>query len=76
MTAVSLSFMAFAFDKTFTIGLVFKGLVGYRKVALIVYPILFVLGAVMCNAVLLSYELFIVFYMAFFSFFHTQNAEY
>lgn len=73
MTAISLSFMTFAFAKTFTTGAVFKGLVGYGKVALIVYPVILVLGAVMSNAVLLSYELFTVFYMPLFLVFFLLN---
>lgn len=72
-TAISISLMAIAFAKTFTAGKMSKFLTGYSLAAIITYTFLLLLGAIIENKTLISYELFTVFFMPLFVVFFIIN---
>lgn len=72
-TAVSISLMAFAFAQKFTTNRTTKYLVGYGKIALVIYTLILVLGSIFNNQLMISYELFTVFFMPLFLVFFIIN---
>lgn len=72
-TAISISLMTFAFAHTFTKNKTNIYLIGYGKIALVVYTIILILGAVLNNQIMISYELFTIFYMPLFLIFFIIN---
>ena len=72
-TAISISLMGFAFAKSFTTGKCLMYLKGYSEVALILYTILLIIGSVISSQLLISYELFTVFFMPLFVVFFVIN---
>jgi hypothetical protein len=72
-TAISISLMGFAFSKRFTKGKVTSYLKMYSEIAIILYTIVLVLGAILENSILISYELFSIFFMPLFVVFFLVN---
>lgn len=72
-TAISISLMAFAFAQTFTANKTTKYLIGYGKVALVGYTVILILGSILNNQIMISYELFTVFFMPLFLVFFILN---
>lgn len=72
-TAISISLMGFAFAKHFTKGKRLKYLKKYSEIALIIYTVLLLMGAILENKTLISYELFSVFFMPLFLAFFIIN---
>lgn len=72
-TAMSISLMAFAFAQRFTTNRTTKYLIGYGNIALVVYTVILVIGSILNNQILISYELFTVFFMPLFLVFFIIN---
>lgn len=72
-TAMSISLMAFAFAQRFTTNRTTKYLIGYGKIALVIYTVILVLGSILNNQLMISYELFTVFFMPLFLVFFIVN---
>lgn len=73
ITAISISIMAIAFADRFSSGKVKKYLSGYGKIAIVVYTLILLLGAIIENQLMISYELFTVFFMPLFVVFFIIN---
>lgn len=72
-TAMSISLMAFAFAQRFTTNRTTKYLIGYGNIALVVYTVILVIGSILNNQLMISYELFTVFFMPLFLMFFIIN---
>ncbi|MBN2299549.1 MAG: hypothetical protein JXC31_00010 [Acholeplasmataceae bacterium] len=73
VTAISIVVMAIAFAKDFMSKLKQKYLIRYALVALVTYIILLVMGSILENRVLISYEVFTIFFMPLFVVFFIIN---
>lgn len=73
LTAISIAIMAIAFAKDFLSKDKQKYLIGYAKIALVVYTIILVLGSIIENKVMISYEIFTLFFMPLFVVFFVIN---
>jgi len=73
VTAISIALMAIAFAQEFLRKDRQKHLIGYAKVALIVYTVLLVMGSILENRLLISYEIFTIFFMPLFVVFFVIN---
>jgi hypothetical protein len=73
VTAISIAMMAVAFAQEFLNKDHQKYLVRYAKYALIVYTVLLVTGSILENRILISYEIFTVFFMPLFVVFFVIN---
>lgn len=72
-TAISISLMAQAFANRFSRDKTKTYLNGYGRIALIVYTLILLLGALFENRIMISYELFTVFFMPLFVVFFVIN---
>lgn len=72
-TAISISLMGFAFAKQFTNGKTKIYLKRYSEVALFVYIFILLLGSILSNHLLISYEIFSLFFMPLFLVFFVLN---
>lgn len=72
-TAISISLMGFAFAKRFTTGKTLKYLKRYSEIVLFGYTGLLLLGSILENQLLISYELFTIFFMPLFVVFFIIN---
>jgi len=75
VTAISISLMAKAFAERFTKNNLNKYLSGYGYFALIAYTTILLIGAIVNNQLLISYELFTVFFMPLFLVFFLINIK-
>ena len=73
MTAISISLMAKAFAETFTQNKIKKFLINYGNIAMIGYTVILLLGTIIENQFMISYELFTVFFMPLFIVFFVIN---
>ncbi len=73
VTAISISLMAIGFAERFTHNKTKQYLIGYGKIALVLYTVILLLGAVLNNQMMISYELFTVFFMPLFLVFFIIN---
>lgn len=73
VTAISISLMVKAFAEKFTENNLKKYLKGYGHIALIIYTIILMIGAAMQNQLMISYELFTLFFMPLFLVFFIIN---
>ena len=73
VTAISIAMMAIAFAQEFLNKDHQKYLIRYAKYALIVYTVLLVTGSILENRILISYEIFTVFFMPLFVVFFVIN---
>jgi hypothetical protein len=73
VTAISISIMAIAFAEMFAKDKVKRYLSGYGKIAIIVYTFILLLGSILENELMISYELFTVFFMPLFVVFFVIN---
>jgi len=73
VTAISISVMAIAFANRFAKPKVKHYLCGYAKIAIIIYTIILLLGSFLENQIMISYELFTVFFMPLFLVFFVIN---
>lgn len=72
-TAISISLMAKAFAERFSHGKTKRYLIGYGRIALFGYGLILLLGAFLENRIMISYELFTVFFMPLFVVFFVIN---
>jgi len=73
VTAISIALMAIAFAQEFLSKDRQKYLIRYAKIALITYTVLLVMGSMLENRVLISYEIFTIFFMPLFVVFFVIN---
>ncbi len=73
VTAISISLMALAFAERFAKDRVKKYLIGYGKITIVIYTFILLLGSILENQLMISYELFTVFFMPLFVVFFIIN---